>query len=382
MAQKLSGANDVERLLALGNMTYKEQSVWFLNAFWPQFGGEAERVWNFAHRFIELDVDKKDQGNALDELNAHRFLEKIGETLTVHAMRDRLRSTGAIGQNDRPKLVPIIHYLLFKYGVDFHTLVNAPQGNKEEIDKAQRLLDEVQAAFREATAREAEAKRSEEQAKARERDAKASEAEAKAREADAKASEADARAREADARAREDELRAAQEELEAALAELKAQEDAFNNRTEELKRLSTTGGLVSQNKAKNELAQHLSSDPLPLRRAKITQEAAVKKAEKATAIAAEARAVAENARVAAENARKAAEKARQEAERARQAAERAREAAEEAVEEARRKVEEAEAYLEEVKARVPEGAIWWMERELHEARAYLPASKGGYKKQK
>jgi len=375
MAQKLSGANDVERLLALGNMTYKEQSVWFLNAFWPQFGGEAERVWNFAHRFIELDVDKKDQGNALDELNAHRFLEKIGETLTVHAMRDRLRSTGAIGQNDRPKLVPIIHYLLFKYGVDFHTLVNAPQGNKEEIDKAQRLLDEVQAAFREATAREAEAKRSEEQAKARERDAKASEAEAKAREADAKA-------READARAREDELRAAQEELEAALAELKAQEDAFNNRTEELKRLSTTGGLVSQNKAKNELAQHLSSDPLPLRRAKITQEAAVKKAEKATAIAAEARAVAENARVAAENARKAAEKARQEAERARQAAERAREAAEEAVEEARRKVEEAEAYLEEVKARVPEGAIWWMERELHEARAYLPASKGGYKKQK
>jgi len=45
---------------------------------------------------------------------------------------------------------------------------------------------------------------------------------------------------------------------------------------------------VQRNKAKNELAQHLSSDPLPLRRAKITQEAAVKKADRAAQVAKEA----------------------------------------------------------------------------------------------
>jgi len=47
------------------------------------------------------------------------------------------------------------------------------------------------------------------------------------------------------------------------------------------------------------------------------------------------------------------------------------------------KVEEAEAYLEEVK-NMPggEGSVWWLERELHEAKAYLPSSKGGYKKAK
>jgi len=301
----LRGATDYDKLQDLGSKTYKEQAVWFLNAFWNQFAkNETEKIWDYKHKFDQLDLEKKAQGHALDELNAHRFLESFNETLTVHAMREKLRATGAI--TDRPKLVPLTHYLLFKYQADFHFLVNAPQGSQEEIIKAQKMLEEVQAAFRIASEREDEA------------------------------------------RAREAEARAAQRELEAALAELKAQEDAFNNRTEQLKRATTTGGLVSQNKAKNELAQHLSSDPLPLRRAKITQEAAVNKAEKAT-----------------------------------RAAEEARAAAEAAVEEASRRVAEAEAYLEEAKSKgSPEGAIWWLERELHEAKAYLPASKGGYKKEK
>jgi hypothetical protein len=41
------------------------------------------------------------------------------------------------------KKVPLIHILIFKYGVDWKELVNAPQGNKEDIEKAQKLLDEV-----------------------------------------------------------------------------------------------------------------------------------------------------------------------------------------------------------------------------------------------
>merc|ERR1712188_343504 len=105
---------------------------------------------------------------------------------------------------------------------------------------------------------------------------------------------------------------AAQAELEAALAEVKAQEDAYNSKTEDLKKKSETGGVVSRNKAANELAQHLAEDPLPLRKAKITAEAAVKRSEKATKAAADARAAAEatNARKAAEDAREASAKAK------------------------------------------------------------------------
>lgn len=132
-------------------------------------------------------------------------------------------------------------------------LVNAVLGDMEEIRKAQQKLDEVQAALRDAEQREQESKQ-------------------------------------------------AKRELEAALREVKSQEEARNLKTAELERKSEEGGLVSRNKAKAELAQHLAEvrsppcrsflaacingvstlqDPLPLRKAKITLEAAVKKAEKA-----------------------------------------------------------------------------------------------------
>jgi hypothetical protein len=65
---------------------------------------------------------------------------------------------------------------------------------------------------------------------------------------------------------------AAQEEVDAALSDVKSQEETRDNRTAELKRKSSEGGIVQQNKAKAELAQHLAEDPLPLRKAKITLE--------------------------------------------------------------------------------------------------------------
>jgi len=66
-------------------------------------------------------------------------LEFFKDTHTVQELRQKLRETGAIAQNAKPKLVPIIHFLLFKYGVSFKTLVNASQGdNSKEIAEAQR----------------------------------------------------------------------------------------------------------------------------------------------------------------------------------------------------------------------------------------------------
>lgn len=379
---------DQQKLTAIGEKTYKDQAVWFLNAFWEQFGQtEAERVWSYAHRMAEIDTQRRAQGNALDEFQAHQFLEQCKETLTVLQMREHIRSVGI----EKVKLVPFIHYLIFRYKVDWHYLVNAPQGNPEEVAKAQRMLEEVQAALAAAQRTADEARRSAHEATKREAEAKRDEAEAKRTEEEAKRTEAESKRTEAEAQRRADELRTAQQEVETALAELHAQEQAYNNKTEELKRKSEEGSVVQRNKAKNELAQHLGEDPLPLRRAKITQEAAVKKADRATKAAEEAAAQAAQARQAAEAARREAEAARRQAEAARRAAEEARreaeearEAAEVAVREAEEKLGEAEAYLEEVKAIAGngKGALWWIDRELHEARAYMPTSKGGYKKEK
>lgn len=120
-AEPLTGNSDHDKLVELEARSYKDQAIWFLNAFWDQFASnEAEKVWNFVHTCAELDLQRKGDGNALDEVNAHRFLELNHETLTVLAMREKLRKTGALAPTERPKVVPLTHYLLFKYDVDWH----------------------------------------------------------------------------------------------------------------------------------------------------------------------------------------------------------------------------------------------------------------------
>jgi hypothetical protein len=133
----LNGKNDSEKLLDLSSRTYKEQAIWWLNAYWDKHEADAEKLWSFVAKFSQLDLDKKADGNGLDELNAHRFLESYGETKTVKELRDSLRETGALGPNERPKAVPLIHYLLFRYRptTDWHYLVNASQGDNKAVTK-------------------------------------------------------------------------------------------------------------------------------------------------------------------------------------------------------------------------------------------------------
>jgi len=387
MAAKLKGANDQEKLKDLTTKTHKEQAVWFLNAFWEEgLEKEAEKFWDYVHSIQKIDLQKGAEGNEVDEMQMHRFLEQFKETLTVREMRDSLRDSGAI--TGTFKNVPLSHYFLFRYKKDFKVLVNSSQGNKE-IDEAQKKLKEVQAAFKDAEEKATAAKAALREASAREAEAKASEAKAKEREAEAKKTEEESKKRESDAINKEAEAKAAQEELSAAVKDLKQQEDEYNNKTESLKKKSEEGTGVQQNKAKAELAQHLATPTLPLQRAKITQEAALKKANKAAATAVEARAASEKARSAAEGAAREASSARHQAEEqarqasaARDASAKATAAAEAALDDCRERVEEAEVYLAEVKSKPGsgKGAIWWMERELHDAKAYLPEKKGGYRK--
>jgi len=371
----LPGANDTEKLEALSNKTHKEQVVWFLNSFWDSHQGEAETTWKWLHKFQELDLQNHETGTGIDEMNAHRFLEHFQNTHTVQELRGKLRETGAIGQKT-PKLFPIIHFLVYQFGVDFHVLVNASQGdNAKEIAEAQHKLDQVSDAFAEADSKAREAT-------AAYKEADAAEKEATSRENAAKAAEANAIARENECREAEAPFKQASEELAAAVADLKAQEDSYNSKMADLEAKSSEGSVVQQNKAKNELAQLKAENPLPLRRAKITQEAASKKADKARAPFEASLKQAEAARAEATETASRASKARQAATNAKKHAEDAKRAAEHAVEEARLRLEEAEAYLEEIKSKpgCAHGATWWMERELHEKKKFMPTSKGGITK--
>jgi len=288
---KLPGANDHEKLLALSGLSYTQQAVWFLNGFWHLHEQEAELMWTWVMTFGKLDLQNGIGGTGLDELNAHRFLEQFHETMTVTELREKMRKSGDHEPNKRPKFTALIHIALLKFNLDWHMLVNATTSNPAELKKAQEQLEAVRIAFE------------------------------KCRQAEAP-------------------FKAAQEEVESALREVQSQEDSYQSKISDARKRSEEGGTVSRGKASAELSQLLAENPLPLRKAKITLEAAQKRAEKARAPFLEARERAEAA------------------------------------------FNEAEAYLEEIskKGGSPKGSIFWLNRQLHEQKKYQPTSKGGISK--
>jgi len=319
---------------------YMDQAIWFLNGFWKdEAEKEAENIWNCAQKFIQLDSRKK-EGNELDEFWSHKFLESLGETLTVIALREKLRKIDL----DANGKMALLEYLCFKYSKTIPVVLNAPQGdNTEELEKAQRELQAVQDAL------ESVQRKLEEQTRAKEEAHRKFESQQKKLKEQKKA---------------EDEVRRAEEEQAAAVKELKDQEDAFNNQIQILTQKSESGdSLVAKNKAKQELAQLKQENPLPLRRAKITAEAALRKVEKQ--------------RKEAELATMQEQKAARELESAKLEVEEATRKVEAAVRETEARMQEAQDFLEEVKRKggVAYGAIWWMEREITEAKKYLPRNK-------
>jgi len=313
---------------------YAEQAKAFLNAYWKDRQGDAESIWKWYHKFVELDLQKGKEGLDLDEFNAHRFLESLGETKTVKEMRESIIQSDL----DFNKRLALIEYCLWKFKYKVEDFVSRPQGDSAEIQQLSLLLQQIQSDIEEGQR-------------------KAEDAANKAKYAAEKAEEAAKQA--AEALSKEKSARSAEDELKAALSNLKAQEDAYHQKTEDLKKKSEQGGVVSQNRAKAELAQHFAEDPLPLRKAKISTEAATKKAEKARKEAEQSRTIADKGHLLAVETQKEAEDAAK--------------LANDAVDELLAKFKEAEKKLEEAKlAGAGHGNIWWMERELAEVRKFLP----------
>jgi len=284
---------------------------------------------------------------------------------------------------DANGLMALLEYLLFKFERSVLKCINNPQGGSEEdkrklaeatakCEALQRALDDLQEKL-------VAQKRAE-------RDAKVAENNAHAAEAEARSAERIAKDQEAVLKAAEDAVRKAEDEARAADADLKRQQDEIANKAKSLeaKIANPSTGAVAKGQAVQELAALKGADPLPLRKAKITQEAAVRKVEAERKVAEGERIKAQEVRKKAEEERKKAVSERQHAEAEREAAVAAREKAEEqtrqveaAVADTEQKAKEANELLEELKKRdsVPHGAIWWMQRQVAEAKKYMPRSK-------
>lgn len=343
--------------------THSEQGIWWLNGFWDSGASEyAEDIWKMVHHFIECQIDGPvlygskrqviEEDSDLDEFKSHRILEIMGETCTVVALRKRLKELDI----DNNKRMAISEFLLDKFQKTPQELVDSPQGMvdpaklaaaEEACTKASNALDQA-SADAEAAAEAVKVSKA------------AADASAVAKET---ADAALAKAQEAEAA-----VKAAEAELQAALDEITALEEAKATLIAKCEKIieDPDTGAVKRGRAVQEKEQALAEDPLPLRKAKITQNAALKKVTKARKIAEEETAKADAAATAAAEAKVAAEQAAADAEVAKGKADEAKVAAEAAF-------ADAQAQLDELKkggTGAPMGKLWWMDRVLQEKKKF------------
>lgn len=353
----------MDKFKEITSLTHSEQGIWWLNGFWEEGAKDyAEEMWRIVHCFIECQIggpvlygSKKQEykeGSDLDELKSHRILELLGETMTVVALRKRLKDLDL----DNNKCMAISEYLLDKYKKTPQELCKAPQGDVDpaELAACQAACEAAASALDQAAA-DAEAaakalKASQEAAKA------AAEAKTNADTALASAEKAEAV------------VKAAEAELQAAIDEIVGLEKAKQDKIDACQKIidDPSTGTVKKGKAVQEKEQTLAEDPLPLRKAKITQGAALKKVEKA-------RKIAEEETKKASEAAAAAAKAKEDADAAEVQAAATKEQAEKAKVEAEAALVEAQKQLDELKSKgggSPQGKLWWMERILTEKKKF------------
>lgn len=117
-----------------------QQAKFFLRRFANQFQGNFNEILDLIDEFKSFSGTPDADRVELDEIQAHRFLEKRGETLTVKEMRDYLKEIDVDNNNK----VALIEYLVWKYKKTVIELLEPPP-----MDGAvpQHLLDALDAAI-------------------------------------------------------------------------------------------------------------------------------------------------------------------------------------------------------------------------------------------
>lgn len=352
-----------EAFAALCQKTHTEQAIWWLNGYWDSEAKDyAEHMWEITHKFLEVQLDRPvlygsrmeafEEGADLDEFKAHRILEVLGETMTVMALRKRLSALD-IDKNNR---MCLMEYLVDHYNKKPAEVVKLPQGtvDPKELEAAETACNEASAALDKAS-NDAEAAATAVTASK----AAAEEAAQKKTEAE----EALKAAEEAEAH-----VKAAEKELQDALDEITKLEEAKEATIAKCQKIidDPSAGAVKKGRAVQEKEQTLAEDPLPLRKAKITQQAALKKVTKARKKAEEDTNKSNAAAQAATQAKEDADAAEKAAEEAKKVADDAKVAAEEAFDAAVKALEE----LKAAGGSAPQGKLWWMDRVLKEKKKY------------
>jgi hypothetical protein len=119
-------------------LNYKQQAQFFLNAYWSEYGKEAETVYDFTSKFVELDK-AGENGHSLDEFQSHRLLELTKNILTVIEMRKALKEIDI----DTDNRMSLLEYCVWKYKLDLETLMTRPQGVSKLLEECEAKINEI-----------------------------------------------------------------------------------------------------------------------------------------------------------------------------------------------------------------------------------------------
>jgi len=135
---------DEECFKAFGNTisekTFKEQSIFFMNAYWKEHGeSNCKNIWTWTLSFEEFSQDGKQGPHDLDDFQAGRFLERHGEPMTVVERRKLFKSI----DQDKNNRMGILEYLVFNFKINIPELMRKPQGTNQAMKDAEKALNNV-----------------------------------------------------------------------------------------------------------------------------------------------------------------------------------------------------------------------------------------------
>jgi len=119
-AQAAENKQFMEKLKNLQEKTISEQAKFFLQAFVMEFAGTFEVVLTMVDEFKVYAKGAED--GQLDEIQAHHYLEKRGETHTAIEFREKMRQIDL----DFNKRISITEWLVFKYNKTLKGLFTPP----------------------------------------------------------------------------------------------------------------------------------------------------------------------------------------------------------------------------------------------------------------
>jgi hypothetical protein len=134
---------DAEKLAEITLMNPDQQCVEFLRAFVAEFAGCFQDVLALCEEFKKYLSTNKDGvlNSEMEEDKMHLFLERRGETMTVHDLREQIKEMDL----DRNRKISFIEYCLFKYK---KTVANLFEEHPENFAALIRKLEEAIEAFK------------------------------------------------------------------------------------------------------------------------------------------------------------------------------------------------------------------------------------------